>query len=234
MLYSGGSDYVYLQDGQQCAAFWDGSELRRVDAASYVFGVDWTITGVQNYTQWSEIEGNFISLIPSGGSATANWPTAGALDNRGRSQIIENANNGTSNINVRTSGATGDGADHFLLPGEIHAFAINGAGGLVRLPTKAYTRIAAVTHDDSAGYVVVHPDFLAEVLEVAGTLTVARNLILPTCRNKGFFVSNLTVGGFGITAKTAAGSGILIANGSVARVICDGTNYRRLTSDATY
>lgn len=60
-------------------------------------------------------------------------------------------------------------------------------------------------------------------LRITGTLTVARNVICPTAA-KLYIVENATTGGFAITFKTSAGSGISVANGQSMFLRCDGTN----------
>ena len=61
------------------------------------------------------------------------------------------------------------------------------------------------------------------MLNITGTLTVARNVICPTA-SKLYIIKNSTTGGFAITLKTSAGSGISIPNGSSMLLMCDGTN----------
>jgi len=64
------------------------------------------------------------------------------------------------------------------------------------------------------------------------TLTATRNVIVPTTGSpptsapytKLYVVKNATTGGQSIVIKTSAGSGITIANGATAIVLCDGTN----------
>jgi hypothetical protein len=58
---------------------------------------------------------------------------------------------------------------------------------------------------------------------MAGTLTAARNVICPSSQ-KVYVVKNSTTGGFAITIKTSAGTGVSVANGTTALVYCDGTN----------
>jgi hypothetical protein len=60
-------------------------------------------------------------------------------------------------------------------------------------------------------------------VKFTGTLTAARNVIVPTV-TKLYFIQNATTGGFSITIKTSGGTGITIPNGKSAAVICDGTN----------
>jgi hypothetical protein len=59
---------------------------------------------------------------------------------------------------------------------------------------------------------------------MTGVLTAARNVIVPN--NAKFYVFvNLTTGGFPLTIKTAAGTGVAIANASgYALLRCNGTN----------
>lgn len=61
------------------------------------------------------------------------------------------------------------------------------------------------------------------VVQVTGTLTANRNIICPTASKVYLFYNN-TTGGFALTLKTSAGSGISVANGKKAMLYCDGTN----------
>ncbi len=60
-------------------------------------------------------------------------------------------------------------------------------------------------------------------LNFTGALTAARNVVVPTV-TKLYFIKNSTSGGFAITVKTSAGTGVSISNGKSAAVVCDGTN----------
>jgi len=55
------------------------------------------------------------------------------------------------------------------------------------------------------------------------TLTAARNIIVPTS-SKAYIIRNLTTGGFAVTLKTSAGTGISVPNGKTMILYCDGTN----------
>jgi len=68
------------------------------------------------------------------------------------------------------------------------------------------------------------------VVTSAVALTANRNLVVPTVVGE-WYVTNSTTGGQTITIKTAAGTGIAIANGKTALVECDGVNVLRLTAD---
>lgn len=62
------------------------------------------------------------------------------------------------------------------------------------------------------------------MLVMTGALTATRNVICPTSVTKLYVIKNSTTGGFAITLKTAAGSGVSIPNGSTMVLMCDGTN----------
>jgi len=60
-------------------------------------------------------------------------------------------------------------------------------------------------------------------IECTGTLTAARSLIVPT-NKKLYFVYNNTSGGYAITVKVNAGTGVSIPNGYKAALVCNGTD----------
>jgi hypothetical protein len=85
-----------------------------------------------------------------------------------------------------------------------------------------------VTHNNNANYTLTANNGAADearnaVLRITGTLTAARNVVCPT-QPKLYIVENATTGGFAITLKTLAGSGVSVANGAAAMLRCDGTD----------
>ena len=56
-----------------------------------------------------------------------------------------------------------------------------------------------------------------------GALTAARNIVCPTS-SKLYFLANNTTGGFSVTLKTSAGTGVAVPPGQIAVLYCDGTN----------
>ena len=60
-------------------------------------------------------------------------------------------------------------------------------------------------------------------VNMTGTLTQARNVICPTAEKLYFFRNN-TTGGYAVTLKTSAGTGISVPNGKATILLCDGTN----------
>jgi hypothetical protein len=69
-------------------------------------------------------------------------------------------------------------------------------------------------------------------LNCTGTNTAQRNLVLPLVSGAEWYVCNNGTG-YGIEVIGASGAGIVIANNHGAMVWTDGTNFYRLTLDAT-
>lgn len=61
------------------------------------------------------------------------------------------------------------------------------------------------------------------IIDITGTPGIARNVIVPN-RSKIYVVANNTTGGFTMTVKTLAGTGIVIPDGVALWVYCDGTD----------
>lgn len=68
------------------------------------------------------------------------------------------------------------------------------------------------------------------ILAFTGTLTAGRNIVVPDGPQQ-WTIYNGTSGGFALTVKTSAGSGIAVAAGTRAIVYADGTNVVRVTAD---
>lgn len=61
------------------------------------------------------------------------------------------------------------------------------------------------------------------VVEVTGALTGAKNVVVPTAE-KVYLFKNSTTGGFAVTIKTSAGTGVAVIPSTSQWVYCDGTN----------
>lgn len=61
------------------------------------------------------------------------------------------------------------------------------------------------------------------VVEVTGALTGAKNVVVPTAE-KIYLFKNSTTGGFAVTIKTSAGTGVAVPMNEARWVYCDGTN----------
>lgn len=61
------------------------------------------------------------------------------------------------------------------------------------------------------------------VVEATGALTAGRNMVVPTAE-KLYLIKNSTTGGFAVTIKTTAGTGVAVPMNGSRWVYCDGTN----------
>jgi hypothetical protein len=99
--------------------------------------------------------------------------------------------------------------------------------GLTELVDASIAGTASITMLD-ANYTLSTADGTADearkmFVVATGALTAARNIICPTA-SKLYFVANTTTGGFAVTLKTSAGTGISIPNGEAMVLYCNGTN----------
>lgn len=75
--------------------------------------------------------------------------------------------------------------------------------------------------------------YMALLIPATLTLTAARNVIVPST-SKMYLVTNSSVGGYAVTVKTAAGTGVAVASGTRALLYCDGTNVEAILSTANF
>ena len=99
--------------------------------------------------------------------------------------------------------------------------------GLTELVDASIAGTASITIAD-ANYTLSTADGTADearkmFVVATGALTAARNIICPTS-SKLYFVANNTTGGFAVTFKTSAGTGVSIPNGEAMVLYCNGTN----------
>ena len=105
---------------------------------------------------------------------------------------------------------------------------------IASLIEQAITGVGAITVSGSSNYTLTVTNGASDearnaVLNITGTLTAAINVICPTAA-KTYVVKNGTTGGFAITLKTSAGTGISVPNGETTFLYCDGTNVVRSLS----
>ncbi len=98
----------------------------------------------------------------------------------------------------------------------------------LQLMEAALSGRTTATHDDAASYTLTASNALDDearnmAIVIGGTLTAARNVVVPTAEKVGLF-KNATTGGFDVTVKTSAGTGLAVPNGFTAFLACDGTN----------
>lgn len=96
--------------------------------------------------------------------------------------------------------------------------------------TALQMKSATVTPGSDADYTLTAAEMSCMLLTiVAGSWTSGHNVIVPTAAGGFWHFSNST--GFGMVVKTAAGTGITIANGRAAWLRSNGANVRRMTVD---
>lgn len=93
---------------------------------------------------------------------------------------------------------------------------------------QAITGVTSIVMYD-ANYTLTNYNGVADearnaVLMVTGTNSATRSIITPAVE-KLYVVFNNTTGGYGITIKTASGTGVTINNGLTQLVYCDGTDF---------
>jgi hypothetical protein len=228
LTLSSGSDYIYLNDDDQCIIEYSDGDLQEL-GTNHIRWKAVTVAGTLTKTQWEQLEAGNLNLTPSG-TAILEYPAAGALENRGRLQVLWNANTGVVPVTVRKTGVTEDNHQTRILPGEAVSVFVQNDGAVVRANTRPYTTVKGVTHDDAASYTATDMEALGFILQVTGTLTASRNFVLPAVRDKLWLVVNDTSGGQSITVKTPSGAGVVIPNGSRVWCYSDGTDIKRGSS----
>ena len=98
-----------------------------------------------------------------------------------------------------------------------------------RLATPEFTGRLAKTMGD-ANTTLTQAEARNNIIELTGTLTAARNIVLPLAVRQ-YTVFNGSTGGFGLQFIGASGTGITVAAGKRAIVYADGTNVVRVTAD---
>lgn len=99
-----------------------------------------------------------------------------------------------------------------------------------RLATPEFTGRLAKTMGD-ANTTLTQAEARNNIIELTGTLTAARNIVLPLAVRQ-YTVFNGSTGGFGLQFIGASGTGITVAAGKRAIVYADGTNIVQVTPDA--
>lgn len=98
----------------------------------------------------------------------------------------------------------------------------DGASSANWAPVASYG-ITAVTGLTNANVTLSSTQFKNRIITLTGTLTGNVQIIFPTLKSE-WKVFNNTSGAFTITAKTAAGTGVIIAQGGMSSVYGDGAN----------
>jgi hypothetical protein len=71
------------------------------------------------------------------------------------------------------------------------------------------------------------------ILNLTGALTANIAVVVPTSPTGAWIIKNSTTGAYTLTVKTAAGTGVLVTQGTTSDVWCDGTNVYLQQTDFT-
>jgi len=101
------------------------------------------------------------------------------------------------------------------------------AGGLAVTVTTADVTLAP-TQGTSSGTNITSTTSQYAILNVSGAMDAAHNLIVPST-SKWYIINNATTGGFALTVKGAATTGVALVNGEKAIVAWNGTDFVKIS-----
>jgi len=99
------------------------------------------------------------------------------------------------------------------------------AGGLTVAITTADVTLT-ITQGTSSATNISSTTAQYAILNVSGAMTAARNLILPSS-SRQYVINNNTTGGFLLTVKGSATTGVTMVNGEKAHVFWNGSDYAK-------
>ena len=104
------------------------------------------------------------------------------------------------------------------------------AGGLAVTVTTADVTLT-LTQGTSSATNIGSTTAQYAILNVSGAMTAARNLIVPSS-SRIYLINNNTTGGFALTVKGSATSGVTLVNGETAHVFWNGTDYAKMSNSS--
>jgi hypothetical protein len=102
------------------------------------------------------------------------------------------------------------------------------AGGLSVTVTTADVTLT-LTQGTSAATNIGSTTAQYAILNVSGAMTAARNLIVPSS-SRVYLINNNTTGGFALTVKGSATTGVTLVNGEKAHVFWNGSDYAKVSN----
>lgn len=164
-------------------------------------------------------------LLWTGGAGTLTLPAAATV---GSDWFVQIRNSGTGDWVVSPPAGTIDGAAS-------KTFAVGGSGFVFTDGTNYYSigygLSASTTSFDyttfsiagTGDYTIAGAQLNRISYYLTGILTGNRNFVVPSAVQQ-YWINNGTTGAFSVTVKTAAGTGIVVTQGTKAVLYCDGTN----------
>lgn len=149
-------------------------------------------------------------------------------------QVLTAINNALDTLKTLHSGPTAPGS-----PTAYQLWA-DATTGLLKIRNATNTAWLPIDRLDGLGinlakavtggsYTLTEVEGLCSSFEFSGTLTSNMTIVVPN-NMPVFTVENLTTGAFTLTVKTAAGTGVVIGQGGIALLYCNGTNCEEVVS----
>jgi len=162
----------------------------------------------------------------TGGSGTVTLIQAGTATN-GFYFCIRNSGSGSLAVNRAGSDVINGSATSFTLAvGESAWFMCDGTGwytfGYGRALSGGSFALLSIDVSGTGDYTLSAGQLNQVGYKLTGTLTGARNIIVPTTVAQ-YWIDNSTTGAFTLTVKTAAGSGVVVPTGSRYILYTDGS-----------
>lgn len=238
MIAATQSVYVYLSDNSTAAGTWEsllfGAGSSQLSASSVaspsVIAIAGTLnqaypitTIAANYTVLAGDRGT--AFVWTGGAGTLSLTAASTLGNN-HFFLVRNAGSGALTIDPNSSELIDGSSTLALNPTESAIVLCSGSAfytvGIGRSNTFAYAKLTKSVAG-SSNVTLSATEYANGVMEFTGILTGNINVVFPTAINV-YYVKNSTTGSFSLTCKTAAGTGIAVAQGTQTILYCDGTN----------
>jgi len=240
---AGASYTIYMKGNSTAAGTWGTIQSGAVPAASQAADLDGSglvaLSGVlntklevQNFnsTYTTGLSDRAKVLQWTGGSGTLNLPAPSAMTN---AWFVCVKNDGSGTLTVTPASGTIDGAASLSLSTQESCFIVTDNSeyltvGRGRAATTT-TEYLSVNIAGTGDYTLSAGQQNKAIYNFTGLLTGNRNIIVPATVAQ-YTISNNTTGAYTLTVKTAAGTGVEIAQGSDGIVYCDGTNVEAATA----
>lgn len=238
---SGVAKYILLRDNTTAAGAWrivtfgtgtsaadatalDGQGLIALAGLLNVNAPATLTNGAYNITTGDR--GNLV--VWTGGAGTFTFDAASSLAN-GHYVFIRNSGTGSLTLNPNGSENINGATTLALAPGDsCIVFCTTTASnefisiGLGKNTTFAWTRLSKSVAGGT-DVTLTSAEMVNKVIELTGIITANINVIFAATADV-YYLKNSTTGAFTLTAKTAAGTGVVLPQGSSRIIVCDGTN----------
>lgn len=237
-IASGQTYYIILNDNTTQAGTWQtvqfGVGTGSASAAALagagllavagMLNVNFNATLISSNTTLAS-NARAILQVWTGGAGTINLPDAGSV---GDGFFFPLANDGSGSVTIQPVGGQQiDGAINSIFTQTQSAFIVSSGSAWYTVGKGLQTNFAVtILNLNVAGSSnVTETSAQAQniIQQFTGILTGNINVIVPNTVQL-YYAFNNTTGPFTLTMKTAAGSGIIIAQGSHVILYCDGTN----------